>query len=200
MGTLTLPLFFGNITLALAVLMVTLVVLFFVVEGGIKVVKLTLALDSEDAPDIKIKNPLDKLFSLVAKGRVELVKIEGWWGGEGYVYKDKSTGKYYDRMDCKWWDKPYSPYETKEDALKADIHIPLEFHWTTVVKILTVGIILDTILMCLGLYFVATIAIVLTVTTMYCVRTLAKRVYSGMKKNSNRIDNHDKDIEELKNK
>ena len=77
MELLTLPLAFGNVTLAALTLLLTLGVLYLLVEVGLYIIKITLAFDTEDAPEFTLKNPLHILLVKSSIIKNNLKKYKG---------------------------------------------------------------------------------------------------------------------------
>ena len=195
MELLTLPLAFGNVTLAATILVIALLVLTLTVEVGIFIIKKTLALDTEDAPDVKLENPLYKLINLL-------------FAQQNLCYIKRGE-KYYDTDDGEFWSTNYRTSLLLEEKAKVIVKrivnatiVPADtvtvFNTKLVGKIILAVLFFDFIVLLLQISFLPTLCITLTFTTMFCIRTLAKRFYKGMKNHKDRLDGHDKDIADLK--
>ena len=189
MELLTLPLAFGNVTLAATILVIALLVLTLIVELGIFIIKKTLALDTEDAPDVKLKNPLRSVglptaFYYVVNKKWKLLSSDR----TGWFHESTFHGIWYFKKEAL---NKVSTVEKASGIIKAG--------WvSSFITIGVVTIVLDLLILLLQISFLPTLCITLTFTTMFCIRTLAKRFYKGMKNHKDRLDGHDKDIEELK--
>lgn len=194
---ITLPLEFGNITLALLTLVAAITIMYYLIEVGIYIIKKTLALDTEDAPDINIKNPILVILQKVPTRSFNTV-IED--NGQ-FVIKDV-LGRYYDTSDKSFWSRAYtysSYFKTKEEA-STYLKLELSSYWNTISVILLYTVVIDLLILLLQISFMPTLCITLTLNAMFCIRTLAKKFYTGMKKHGERLDEHGHEIEELKNK
>ena len=193
MELLTLPLAFGNITLATLTLLVALAVLVLFFEIGIWIIKKTLALDTEDAPDVKLKNPLTYL-------RLPVI---------GFFVCKRENGCYIIRnmIGFRWGDSGWTEYDSSTRTFStkqlANTYINENFKnavYSPIAGLMFCSFVIDIIILLLQISFMPTLCITLTLTSMFCIRTLAKKFYSGMKKHSARLDGHDKSIDELKSK
>jgi len=207
-----LPLPFGNITLAVLTLFVTLIALYFIVEVGIFIIKKTLALDTEDAPDIEVKNPVVIILNLfnISKRPVHRYKVV-WNKGnytKGFVIKELCSSRIYDPSDNTFSNTAFtaSHFKSEEEANGVLISKGFESKEELTVdgallgKVLAGAVIIDSVVFMLSISFIPTLCVTLTFTTMFCIRTLAKRFYSGMKNHKDRLDGHDKELDELKSK
>ena len=207
MELLTLPLAFGNVTLATLTIVITLAVLALVVEVGIWIIKKTLALDTDDAPDVKLKNPIYKLLNELPLTKIvnNIRKVDN-----EYAIKSDPNNKHssscWERngsgtWSSTWYLKKYCTFKTKDEC---KLHEMYEETTVTSFQFLFLGFLVvlgvDFIVLLLQYSFMPTLCISLTFTSMFCIRTLAKKFYKGMKKHSDRLDGHDKSIDELKSK
>jgi len=213
---LTLP--FGHITLATLTLVFTLAVLALVVELGLKLIYFVGAFDEEDAPEFTLKNPIHHLVSKVSLLRVYYKKVREYeirksdHKHKGFVIVDAVSGNIYDKADNKFWNSAFneSIFTTEREAqvfmdskgkfFEDESKEIREFSFKVLWKIGIGVFLVDLLILLLQISFLPTLCITLTFLTMFCIRTLAKKFYKGMKKHGDRLDGHDKEINELKSK
>lgn len=204
-----LPLVFGNITLAGLVLLVSMLLLWLLIEAGLKFVYYTLAMDTEDAPEFKMKNPLSCLYYKCRRkfGTCNNLRcIEGRWYviETSTICKDEKAfdeeGEYCWRVRGDYLKASTKSYGTKEEAkmhckYEEDVIVPTN---SLIFKLLLGFLTADVFIFLLGLSFLPTVIGAALASTIFCVRTLAKKFYTGMKNHNERIDTNKSDIQDLK--
>ena len=199
---ITLPLAFGNITLAAITLAIAFLVLTLVVEGVLKLIYFTAAFDSKDAPEFTLKNPLNRLLRPLYHPLDNIKR----YGGVFFIMKgtkarfrnsDNCWGICYDGLavrDC--------GFVTKEEAMQHKDYCSNTgvsgFDYILFNTIMGGLLLVDTLILLLQISFIPTLCITLTLLTMFCIRTLAKKFYTGMKKHSDHLEQHDKELSACK--
>lgn len=205
-----LPLAFGNVTLAGLVLLASALLLWLLIEAGLKFVYYTLAMDTEDAPEFKMKNPLSCLYYKCRRkfGTCNNLRcIEGRWYviETSTIWKDEKAfdeeGRDCWRVRGSYLKAHAKSYGTKEEAkmhCKYEEDAIAQTNYLLLFKLLVGSLTVDTFILLLGLSFLPTVIGATLVSTIFCVRTLAKKFYSGMKNHSERIEINKSDIQDLK--
>lgn len=197
----------GNVTLTVVGLFLLTLLLTGVYQLGIYLVRLLIALDDENAPDIKMENVFNKLtnkiFKIVPLYESKVRKYKGgyyvattiWSGNRAYSVSGTKT--WYSL----WGVKEHCLHQNKEDALslakkKYPNGVGIVFGWKLMFNILVFTICVDLLLFSLSLAFFPTIIISGMGIFVWGMRTLAKKVY----KNSKNIGKHEERILEIEGK
>lgn len=190
---------FGNFSLSVIGLVVTLCLLALIYQVGIIGIKHLLAFDTEDAPEFNMENKLFilmcKVFPFIQyqeeyKDRVEKL-FEGWGIVQKYYtnvinnyYNITGTDHYTGEPDI----KEYCIFKTKEDALEVSKNIfkdnskGISINSDKLALTVLVLLSIDIIVFLLAFNFFYT-SLTLTIVAMYYgIRTLAKKVWSNTKR------------------
>ncbi len=191
---------FGNVTVACLILIATLLVLWCVAEAGLWVVKMMLAMDTEDAPEFTWKNPLDKAVIALKNILTEPSRIVQH-KGKFYVYQQTDLNE----LRCAYWCldgrrgvwgfQSTCAFDSKDAAA-----IIAENNKTFSFSRVSLLISIDLAILLLQLWFFPTIAILGISTLFFGMRYLSSKFWKGMKNHKTRLDGHDKDIDDLKSK
>ena len=199
--TFNVPLPFGNVTVATAFLILVYIVLTGLLQLGIELVSFTLGMDDEDSLIKKPKNVLFKVFDKLDKTTFSRVIQDGKY----YYVKIFCVG-YLDRSDNYRWSslkfKHHFNFNTKEEAYKRLDRYNEEkgSYFPSLLRLLSLVLALDLFFFLLGITFIPTISVAITLTTVFSVRMLSKKVWKNVAKGKQRLDGHDKDISEIMEK
>ena len=204
------PLPFGNVTVATVFLILVYIILTGLLQLGIELVSFTLGMDDKDSLIKKPKNILFKVlskFSIIGtsdnycylKGRHILLDERDY--SKAYGVRVIFNSYYYGEGFSDWRNhcdfgsesKAKSDPRYNKNSLK-------HFNWNLVIKICTSILLTDIFLLLLGIAFIPTISVAITLTTVFSVRMLSKKVWKNVAKGKQRLDGHDKDISEIKEK
>lgn len=195
--TFNVPLPFGNVTVATAFLILVYIILTGLLQLGIELVSFTLSMDDKDS---LIKKPKNILFNIIPENLL-LKPRKVIEEGEYYLVKSFIPFNYIDLnhpqhvwdkkdyffKDCKTLDKGKAERIASECKI-----INLDF-----IKVI---LLIDLVIFLAGIAFIPTISIAITLTTVFSVRMLSKKVWKNVAKGKKRLDGHDKDISEIKDK
>lgn len=203
---------FGNVTLTVVGLFLLVLLLAGVYQLGIYLVRLLLALDDENAPDIKMENFIFKMLSNIFPAvkyqptyMKYVTKLGSGWGVVQKFY-NSMINNYY-RVSGSTYETEESPalkhcvHETKQDAINLAKNIySSEKTWivdySLLSNVLYLIIVIDITILSLQTFFFPTIIISGMGVFVWGVRTLAKKVY----KNSKNIGKHEERITEIEGK
>lgn len=198
--TFNVPLPFGNVTVATAFLILVYLALTGLLQLGIELVSFTLGMDDKDSLIKKPKNILFKVFDKLEK--VTLGKVVQ----EGQFYYVKNFGSYLDKDGNYLWSgrecRHHGQFGTEEEAYKRLNRYNKEKgnYFPSLLHLLSLVLALDLFFFLLGIAFIPTISVAITLTTVFSVRMLSKKVWKNVAKGKQRLDGHDKDISEIKEK
>ena len=199
--TFNVPLPFGNVTVATAFLILVYLVLTGLLQLGIELVSFTLGMDDKDSLIKKPKNILFKVFDKLEKTTFSKVIQDG-----KYYHVKTFYGSYLDKDDNYFWSslcyRHHSQFKSEEEAYKRLNNYNKEkgSYFPSFLYLLLLVLTLDLFFFLLGIAFIPTISVAIILTTVFSVRMLSKKVWKNVAKGKQRLDGHDKDISEIKEK
>lgn len=210
----TLPLAFGNVTVATLVIVLALTIVAILIEAAIFALKGVLNLDHPDAPTLNMKNPVMMLVEKLHITKHSTLKDIVFKHTDGYWYVwSRCSGKVLDRRyhsALEWRlegaHKHYGQLQHKQEAMKlAKKYYKVEnedevletgeyLNKSLILKVMVSAVLFDVFFFMLSISFLPTIIISGVIALAVGVRWLSGKVWSGFAKSKSTTDNHEERI------
>ena len=194
--TFNVPLPFGNVTVATAFLILVYIALTGLLQLGIELVSFTLGMDDEDS---LIKKPKNLLFKVLSKFSI-IETSDNYYNFKGrhILIDENDYFKAYDKgvsFNSYYYGEGFSVWRNycdfgSESKAKSDPRYNKNsteyFNRGLVYKIIASILLSDLFLLLLGIAFIPTISVAITLTTVFSVRMLSKKVWKNVAKGKQR--------------